>query len=909
MENDPTAESATTAAERFCLLLLGDSIETVEDIACLLRLLGATRIGDTSAGADLRNFHDELLGLLGSHRQDLSRLDSRRAKNALQSGRPTLAATLDKVFFKIHRSASPLLDDPAASRVCELWLDLLARHGLTPIPVVAFRHPRAECGRVSWCSDLLWLRHTLDAEAATRGRPRLIVPWEDLRTDWRSTLAGLWQLIELPRSECLLAAEVLVDRYLSERVCTTPGAFVGRAADTPEILIWAYESLLALARGEESESQLAQLDRARADFERLLELVRPTLTAHGDESFALPCLSVGQPHRDCQLDPPKDRLELQSAACRAIPRSPEEIARRLFDERWYVRQYPDVGSLAYDPWVHFDRHGWREGRNPHPLFATRYYLAQDPGLEAEYGNPLVHYVAAGAAKGLDPHPLFDSSWYLEQSPSPADALQNPLLHFIEQGARQGRAPHLLFDTAWYLERNSELAASGDNPLVHYLAEGAAQGCEPHPLFDTAWYRKQCPDLPGGANPLLHFLQDGGFRGCDPHPLFHTVWYLSRCNGNIGPGINALVHYLAQGAVCGRDPNPLFDCAWYVAEHPEATASGLDPLIHYVRYGAVRGFDPSPRFDTEWYLAQIPDLNLAAVNPLAHYFECGRTMGLFATAASCSVSLPLPETRRLERPSERVAVFAHIFYPDLAHELLAYLRNIPFDFDLYISTDTRDKSSYIRTVFDRGIARARTIDCRVTPNRARDWGPMLVDFCQEAVAHDIVCRVHSKRSAHFEFGDSWRRYLLDSLLGSAEIVASVAGLFDAQKRLGLVFPDTYPAVSQHHEWGGNWVQTASLLTRLGLCPSLLDAWPLEFPAGSMFWARSAALRPLWQAGFRWEDLPPEPIGEDGTLMHAIERAVSYIAFAQGYSIQRVRAPYQHRARAALATASTTLRDCR
>ena len=48
--------------------------------------------------------------------------------------------------------------------------------------------------------------------------------------------------------------------------------------------------------------------------------------------------------------------------------------------------------------------------------------------------------------------------------------------------------------------------------------------------------------------------------------------------------------------------------------------------------------------------------------------------------------------------------------------------------------------------------------------------------------------------------------------------------------------------------------------------------LEFPSGSMFWGRSAALRPLLDLKLTFEDFPEEDGRVDGTLAHAIERSV-------------------------------------
>jgi lipopolysaccharide biosynthesis protein len=61
------------------------------------------------------------------------------------------------------------------------------------------------------------------------------------------------------------------------------------------------------------------------------------------------------------------------------------------------------------------------------------------------------------------------------------------------------------------------------------------------------------------------------------------------------------------------------------------------------------------------------------------------------------------------------------------------------------------------------------------------------------------------------------------------------------------------------------------------------WPqppahFRFPVGSMFWARPSVLRPLLDAGFTVEHYPEEPLAYDGTILHALERALGLAAMA-------------------------------
>ena len=62
---------------------------------------------------------------------------------------------------------------------------------------------------------------------------------------------------------------------------------------------------------------------------------------------------------------------------------------------------------------------------------------------------------------------------------------------------------------------------------------------------------------------------------------------------------------------------------------------------------------------------------------------------------------------------------------------------------------------------------------------------------------------------------------------------------------------------------------------------------------MFWARSAALVGLFKESLQWEDYPLEPLPDDGTILHAIERLLPLVAIKAGYEIatSHVDAPFR------------------
>jgi hypothetical protein len=219
---------------------------------------------------------------------------------------------------------------------------------------------------------------------------------------------------------------------------------------------------------------------------------------------------------------------------------------------------------------------------------------------------------------------------------------------------------------------------------------------------------------------------------------------------------------------------------------------------------------------------------------------------------------------------RIGVIIHAYYPELVGEIREYLENLPAAADLYLSTDSEAKRTVILEIMSewpRG-----TVEVRVAPNRGRDIAPKLIAFRDVYDRHPLVLHLHGKKSEHESRLGLWRYFLYENLIGDPAVVSSILSAFAADPTLGMVAPDHFCAVKAGVDWGGNLQSAQNLARRMDFV--LGPRSPVDFPSGSMFWARSAALRPLLDLDLAASDFPEEQGQIDGTLAHAIERLFFY-----------------------------------
>ena len=252
----------------------------------------------------------------------------------------------------------------------------------------------------------------------------------------------------------------------------------------------------------------------------------------------------------------------------------------------------------------------------------------------------------------------------------------------------------------------------------------------------------------------------------------------------------------------------------------------------------------------------------------------------------SLRIPWYDSSYAPAEENSVGVFLHIFYPELTGELLRAVANVPVPVRIYVSTETREKETCIAQALDTA-GFTDQYEIRVLPNRGWDIAPFLIGFADRIREHEIILRLHGKRSGHLseEQSTQWRTLLYSSLAGSRERVRSILAAFARCHSLGMVCPEHWHVILPFINAEVDYEDMNRLLAPFGCAVSSTD--PIDFPSGSMFWCRSKALEPLLSLNLTWEDFDPTD-GEKrwNTLAHAIERTFFFMCGFAGLQWSRI-----------------------
>jgi len=217
--------------------------------------------------------NERLLASAGSKWDDWTPLNPKWEKSVVS---PAFMAEAQQVLLDDYGKA-PLfvLKDPRICRLTSFWLKAIEGIGAQAIVAFPIRNPYEVSSSLSTRdgSDqgfglLLWLRHVLEAEAATRTLPRHFFTFERLLNDWSAVIDGLESTtnVRFPRRSVAVETEIasfLTEDARHEREANTNAL----NAASPQWVRDTYAILKRWCDDGVNQADFIRLDAIRAEFD------------------------------------------------------------------------------------------------------------------------------------------------------------------------------------------------------------------------------------------------------------------------------------------------------------------------------------------------------------------------------------------------------------------------------------------------------------------------------------------------------------------------------------------------------------------------------------------------------------------------------------------------------------------
>ena len=226
----------------------------------------------------------------------------------------------------------------------------------------------------------------------------------------------------------------------------------------------------------------------------------------------------------------------------------------------------------------------------------------------------------------------------------------------------------------------------------------------------------------------------------------------------------------------------------------------------------------------------------------------------------------------------VAVMVNLYYIENVEWYLNQLYEILDRVDVYVISS---RSDILDIVADQKIHLLKK------KNRGRDISALLVSGREIILQYDYICFLHDKRARskkHTMLVKSWIENMWSNLIGTKAYIENVLGIFENHPNIGLLVPPETGGMDWKiwgaDLWESNFERVQEICHEWNLNCNLDPNIP-PITIGTAFWCKTAALSKLFHRNWQYEDFDDEPLPDDGTLSHAIERILAYVAQDAGY----------------------------
>ena len=230
---------------------------------------------------------------------------------------------------------------------------------------------------------------------------------------------------------------------------------------------------------------------------------------------------------------------------------------------------------------------------------------------------------------------------------------------------------------------------------------------------------------------------------------------------------------------------------------------------------------------------------------------------------------------------KIAVVVHVFYLDSVVDVLHYISNIAYQYELLFTVSDDNKNDLLSILENNNIKSYKIIPY---PNKGYDIAPFLhiLPWLFEN-NYDLICKIHTKKGPpHLKIFSHWLTHLMKPILGSENVATTIIESFEANANLGLVGSADFYKSAQALMYG-NEHDVADILSTLNDEISPPSEW--GFFAGTIFWARVKLFEPLLN-NVELNALVDRQLntemdaGTPASVFHALERIIGALPHLTG-----------------------------
>ena len=242
-------------------------------------------------------------------------------------------------------------------------------------------------------------------------------------------------------------------------------------------------------------------------------------------------------------------------------------------------------------------------------------------------------------------------------------------------------------------------------------------------------------------------------------------------------------------------------------------------------------------------------------------------------------------------SFRIAIVINLYYEEKMEKYLKYIVRLSDDKDVFLFTSNEiiEKKLVEKFLNNSNIFVKRKL------NRGRDISALLVAFKPYINNYEYVCFLHDKK-AKYEYLENdltlWDENLWGNMIFSNEYIWSAVQLMNSSN-YGILLPPK--PIGQFMDsmyigaWNDDFDNVIRLAEELQLNVDISKEDTSLVAIGSVFWCKVQALKKLFDYEWTYASFPEEPMPNDGTISHAIERIFGFVALDAGYKVGTIMNP--------------------